>query len=354
MSETNIKLRIIFLPFVLLSLGIMVAFCFLKWLLEIKLHLITLNDTMYNFVLPFFISLLLLIVVGHKRICLLIDLEKTRGSHSAVMFAFPALAFTGFTYLAINYTTSEFNRLTIVSNADEMLQHKHERYFTIPFYNLQLDTGKRMEKFSMEWRKSNKGSAPHYDFESVVVFPVIPENNMQVKKMMWYCMMLDQTHDATHLNRKTADSLYSRFSDSCRVVISRAQDSIYRTDHFEKLPDNDDREKYYQLLREHNLANYQADEMMFIIGHRAWYENRSNWYRDWLIGSWTITFLIFLIIIMYRPINEETLEEYTNGTLLKDNFFQAKIRYLYQHKGIGIAVISGILVAIALYIIFLC
>jgi hypothetical protein len=68
MHSLSNKLRIVYLPFILIAAGCLVGYSFLNWLLLIKMELFTLNEGVVNFWLPFGLPCLPIIIWLRPRL----------------------------------------------------------------------------------------------------------------------------------------------------------------------------------------------------------------------------------------------------------------------------------------------
>jgi rhomboid protease GluP len=171
------KLRLIYFPYLLLSIGLIVSYTLLNWLLTMKFHLIVLRTEVTNFWIPFALPCLLASVWHRKRIKLL--RLKDRGRDPATGLAI-LVAFTIIAPLIIaqEFITTNSGTLTTLNNASEVTLSKDARYYKIQ--NYAIDRSNTRSHFT---REVTGRTSSQLDFTLYLVCPLYDKGHIPVSNI---------------------------------------------------------------------------------------------------------------------------------------------------------------------------
>src|SRR6266404_748865 len=103
------KLRFIYVPYLLISVGFVVAYSFLNWLVSIRIWTFSINEELTNFWLPLVLPWLPVLVWLRPRIRAL-KFTKTKSPYAFELVAAVTIAVS--TLIAQNYLQSATGKLT--------------------------------------------------------------------------------------------------------------------------------------------------------------------------------------------------------------------------------------------------
>ncbi|GAA4306760.1 rhomboid family intramembrane serine protease [Nibribacter koreensis] len=129
----RVKITQIFLPFLLLSVGLLVLYTSFNWLVFIKLELIQANGFITNFVLPACLSGLAVIFWYRHRIKLL-HLKRKSGDLPTLYVLVAILAMTVPTVIAQEYLVTATGKLTQLDSITQIGKLPATKYYTLKEY----------------------------------------------------------------------------------------------------------------------------------------------------------------------------------------------------------------------------
>ncbi|WP_201597319.1 hypothetical protein [Psychrobacter vallis] len=131
----TIKLKLIFLPFLGLSLLTAVVYAVVRWTFDIHLDIWPFNDTIWDLIIPTILSVMVVLIGMRKRVRLLrfkLFEEKSFNVCSFVMIMslFPALS------VSQAYLSKASYHVIDINNVDEVRQYPKQKYFRIADFDI--------------------------------------------------------------------------------------------------------------------------------------------------------------------------------------------------------------------------
>lgn len=134
-KSTKIKLKLIFLPFLWLSLLTALLYNVVRWILDIYLDIWPLKDSIWDLIIPLLLSVIVVIVCMSTRIRLLrFNFFKEDSANIfylvMVLALFPPLSMSQVYLSKVSYSIIEIN------NVDEARQYLKQKYFRVADFNV--------------------------------------------------------------------------------------------------------------------------------------------------------------------------------------------------------------------------
>lgn len=131
----TLKLKLIFLPFLGLSLLTAVAYAVVRWTFDIYLDIWPLKDTIWDLIIPMILSIMVVLIGMRKRVRLLrfkLFEEKSFNVCCFVMILslFPALSVSQAYLSKVSYQVIDIN------SVDEVRQYPKQKYFRIANFDI--------------------------------------------------------------------------------------------------------------------------------------------------------------------------------------------------------------------------
>ena len=170
MNNQTEKLRLIYIPFLIIALSVIVGYTYLNWLIMIKLQLFTFNETIVNNLPPFIITCIAVFIFLRPRIKLL-SLSATKFGDPLLLFQFIAVILICLpTIVTQNYMVMATGKLTKLENITQIDKHVTSKYYSLKDYFID----KKDTKIYSTSYVSGRGSQ-YLDLEIYVVCPILPE-----------------------------------------------------------------------------------------------------------------------------------------------------------------------------------
>lgn len=128
------KLRLLLLPYIIISVSFLLVYCFVYWIFVIKFHVIEPNEQMVNLWLPFSLPWVPILIWLRPRIKRL-KLNRT-GSRSPdfAYMLFAAFGMAAPVMVAMNYFESATGKITMIKNVDELSSQPATMFYSINKY----------------------------------------------------------------------------------------------------------------------------------------------------------------------------------------------------------------------------
>ena len=131
MNKPKEKLRLIYLPFLIIAISTIGGYTFLNWLIIIKLQLFPIKDIIVNFIVPFILPWIPVFIWLRPRINFL-SLKTKKGGDLPFLYQFIAviaIAIPGI--IAQNYLETATGKLTELQNISQIDKHEPTKYYKL-------------------------------------------------------------------------------------------------------------------------------------------------------------------------------------------------------------------------------
>ncbi|MFN8284096.1 MAG: hypothetical protein U0U67_12830 [Chitinophagales bacterium] len=173
MNTSSKKLKLLFLPFILILVVFCSVYTFLNWLLVIKLQLFTGYDLYPNFVGPLILSIIPVYIWLRPKVNLL-NVKDKYGQKSSFGYCMVACMLISFpTIAAQEYLVTATSKLTQLQNINEINNHEPTKYYMLK--DCFID--KEHPGVNIMCYVSGKHSS-NYDMNIYMVFPVLHPVNI--------------------------------------------------------------------------------------------------------------------------------------------------------------------------------
>lgn len=128
------KLRLLLLPYIIISVSFLLVYCFVYWIFVIKFHVIEPNEQMVNLWLPFSLPWVPILIWLRPRIK---RLKLNRTGNRSPDFAYMLFAAFGMAapvMVAMNYLESATGKITMIKNVDELSSQPATMFYSINKY----------------------------------------------------------------------------------------------------------------------------------------------------------------------------------------------------------------------------
>lgn len=134
MNKQTEKLRLIYLPFLIIAISIIGGYTFLNWLIIIKLQLFQIKDIIVNFIVPFILPWIPILIWLRPRIKLLSLKTKKGGDLPFLYQLIAAFAITIPTIVAQKYLETATGKLTELPNISQIDKYEATKFYKLKDY----------------------------------------------------------------------------------------------------------------------------------------------------------------------------------------------------------------------------
>jgi len=166
MKNQSEKLRLIYVPFLIIALCIMIGYTYLNWLTMIYLQSFPIKEKIVNNIPPLIISYIAVLIWLRSRIKLL-KIGTIGNLNLRITYSFiAAFAITAPTIIAQNYMVTATGKLTELDNIEQIDGHVATKYYRLKNYYV--------DKNDFQTYTTTEVTGKHSEYLNIYVFIVCP------------------------------------------------------------------------------------------------------------------------------------------------------------------------------------
>ncbi len=332
------KIRLIVLPFLLLSAGMTIGYSAFRWLFEQQLGLLVLKDDVMELWIPFALVVLALAVFVRRWIRLL-NLEGKRGDYAAFYFAVIGLVLGFPLVISQKYVSQAFFSLIQVKSPAEIEAIPGEKYFTIDRFQVDKQAAATYLTSRVSGRTNER-----LLFHLFVAAPF--ENTRSVWCGVEYSSNISN-RSSTESKMQERDRLVEKAQSNYESLTFG--DVVY----FEKLPDSEERDGCLNAVRR-VVPDDELDEQVILTPRREQFDERLGDTFGWIFGAYAIGGVGMIILVAIPGLKPEEVERFTSkeSSLIGD--FREALQWFAtfrQNKAIITLLAINILVFLTMVVI---
>ncbi|MES2265762.1 MAG: rhomboid family intramembrane serine protease [Bacteroidota bacterium] len=167
MNRFLLKIRLLFLPFLIIAFCVIAGYTFLNWLIIIQFRLLTLNDEVVELWIPMAIAALSVLLFLYPRIKLL-RLKTSRDNLPSLYGFIAAAAIAIPTIISQKYIEAAVGKLTVLDNINLIDKKPETKYYGLKKVFIAKDRAKSHVRFETTGKNNE-----HLEFYIDVVCPII-------------------------------------------------------------------------------------------------------------------------------------------------------------------------------------
>jgi rhomboid protease GluP len=166
MNQFAAKFKLIFIPFVVISLLAITVYTFFNWLIFVKLGLFTVNDLFTDFVGPAVVMLVIVLLWVKPRLALLNMATKKRSDPISFSLFISFMAMTAPCVVAQSYMETATGKLTVLEHISGLSKQPLTKYYEVTHFH----TDKRFARYKVIFDVSGK----HNESFNMNIYAVSP------------------------------------------------------------------------------------------------------------------------------------------------------------------------------------
>ncbi|MDB5130050.1 rhomboid family intramembrane serine protease [Mucilaginibacter sp.] len=306
MTQLLTKIRLIFIPYIILSLSIIFGYTLLNWLLVIQFEIISLNDEVVDIWIPAGIVILSILFVLYPRIKLL-NLKSKKGDRPFLYCFVAAAAITLPTIIAQKYLSVATGKLTALTSIDSINQKPATKYYTLK--NAYVAKQNLKTHFRFETTGKNNET---FEFYIDVVCPIFsspivnsPQANTRfavdtLSPKAW----LGIEYKRSVSNHLSSEAKESRFKDFVNEIDKKIEtDNLNDFTYLERAGNNKKRQGFIKAID-------KPEPQLILEAQHEPFESRTGDKLLWLFGSFGIGAAIILIMTIIPKLDDKRLSAF--------------------------------------------
>jgi rhomboid protease GluP len=344
MGKFTDKLKLIYKPFLIATIGCAVIYSFLNWLLIIKLQLFPVKEMIVNFIIPLIIPAIPLLFWIRPRLKLL-NLKTKKGSWIDFYTFILWIAMAAPTLVAQSYLETASGKLSELDNITQIDKQEATKYYSLK--NAFID--KLHISVQSVFDVSGKNNE-HFNMNLFVVLPIFaaPPDTSNTNCLAWYGV---KYHDqiSNRLDEKEKQEHFQKFANESQADFDKKNINQYV--YFDRIGISDDHDGYNQAIK--NNRRFSSNTTTILIPINEPFENRNGKKLAWIFGAFGIGALVFFLMVFIPKFDEEALDKFNNGVVEKSTDMKEALSFFLPREGFYITAIIMDL-NILIYIIMVC
>ncbi|MBI1306959.1 MAG: rhomboid family intramembrane serine protease [Bacteroidetes bacterium] len=333
MKNLTIKLKEVYLPYLLVSVGSILFYYLFRWLFDIKLGVLPLKDELLNLFIPMAVPWIPVLIWLRKRINILRISDKHFGYLFIMAWSIAIPIIVSQSYLE----KASFDLIT-VNKVSEINNHPDEKYFVINSF--------RINSTNVPAYTTNRTTGRNNDKLNFYLYLACPFEN---SKNVWYGIKY-RDYISNRQSDKRKNSEFQDFMADAEKEFKKYD--FQKVTYFERLHHNDDRDGYIEAIRKQN-PNVIKSEQTILIPQTTIFSKRMGNTFMWILGTFGIGQFVLLLMITIPKIDESILSDFKNKKPHKDEelrFFLQSIDIRGHNQVIAVLLLLNTAVFLAMTI----
>lgn len=280
------KLKIIVVPFILISIGFLMIYSSFYWFVFIRLKLVDLNDDIFGLYVPICISTVLIWFFFRKRLQLLDMTAKHREFTlivSWVLLVTPVITF-------LFYLDRQTAEIIHLKNADEILNNRPTMYYSID------NSFQHKNKTGMYVTEAPVGRGNEIGVGCFFVCPLTNTNDNIYKSDIWIGIMFgDQFSNRVLDDKERQAKQISTFIDSS---ITRYNNYNFKTTFLKRLSKSVERDSYLKAIKQTNIP-FDDENLIILREETGDYKSRAGTSLWWTIFTLITSNVVWILLTIF-------------------------------------------------------
>lgn len=322
MEQFKEKLRLIYGPYLLVTIGFITVYTLLHWAIFIKADLFHLKEDVTKFWLPLSLPWIPILIWLRPRINLL-RFKNENGNFAHQMLIWLATAAPAI--VAQEYMTTATGELTALETIAQFDHDAQTRYYTLKRFYVDKTNAGVKKTVSVTGKRKNDLNLLIY-----IAMPVLTVVSDTANVECSY--FIGKKYIKTvrnNLSEEEEEAAFETFEAQSQLDFDTCnfQQFVY----LEKMGYSDDLEKFDQALRKSKYVRYK-DPIVFTARQEP-FENRNGNSLFWMFLLFGIGALVHLLILLFSKFDETKLAAFKRGIKVQDYTFQELLDILTPKGG---------------------
>lgn len=319
------KFRLIYLPFLIIALSIIIGYTFLNWLLIIKLQLFSLKEFITNFGIPCALPWIPILIWLRPRIKLLNLKTKRNSDWPGFYIMIAGISIIAPTIIAQEYLSTSTGKLTELENISQLKNNQQlTKYYTLKdFY---LDRGHAVEYVTAEVSGKHNEDLNFCLFIAVPILATATDTTKE-ECLAWYGIKFDDRM-SNRDNEAEKNAEYNRFIK--QSIYEFENKNLSQFVYFDRIGNSDIRDGYVAALK--NNYKYKTNTKFILVPINESFEDRNGHKLGWIFGSFAIGMFLWLIMILIPSFENKELKRFESGTPEKKSDLKDFLTFFIPRK----------------------
>lgn len=317
MKEQLEKFKLIYCPFLVITICFIATYTFLHWLLFIKINLFPLKEDILNFWLPFGLPWILILIWLRPRIKIL----KFKKDNSSFLLQFLAsLAMAVPTIIAQEYLVSATGKLTSLDTISQIEKSEKTKYYTLKKAYIDKQNIGIIKTASISGKYNED-----FNMQIYVAMPIL--NNVKDTSETECENWLGKYYSERISNRLSDEEKNDHFEKFEKAVEIEFEKTDFNAFTYLELQGNtEELENYINAVNENTFFDFNKPKV-FEARHHP-FESRNDDKLSWLFYSLGIGLVLWFVFLLFFNVDEIQLEKSNGKNVLRDENLKESFGFL--------------------------
>jgi len=342
MKDISIKLRHIYLRYILISIGFIILYSSIRWYLDFELGVIHLKEDLLNFWIPFALPLIPITIWLRRGIRCLNIKGKNDNGYFAFQFVAAMTIFVP-TLITQEYIEASNSKLLTIQSVSEIKKAKSTDCYILKDLNI-------IKQYAGAHQASRTSGRNNEDlrFTNYFVVPLVDNSTHldESSHKYWYGFKFTEEM-SNYANDEKKNARWKSFYQECIRDYENYNYTNYK--YLQGLSFSDDRDGYIEAIKARQ-KNVDIEKLIILEPIDEPFEQKLGNKFGWIFGSFGIGAFVFLIMVLIPSIDKKEFKRYRENKPLQDDDLKDMLKFLVPK---GDHFISAILVDINLIVFIL-
>jgi rhomboid protease GluP len=326
MTTTTLKkkFKLLYIPYLLTTIGICGLYTFLNWLLIIKLQLFSVKEIVINFWIPIALPAIPVLLYFRPKLKLLnLKTKKGNGRDFYIFIIWIALFIP--TMIAQEYITKASGKLTQLDTINNISKQELSKYYTLKKIYINKSYIGSYSSFEVSGKHNE-----HFNMNLYVVLPIFAgeTDTAETTCMAWLGIKYSK-QISNRLEQKEKEEQYQEFAHQSQMDFDTKD--LNQFIYLERVGNTDDRDGYNEAVRA--CPKYFSDEISILLPVNESFEKRLGNTLPWFFGVLGIGSLVWLIMILIPKFDQKELDLLESGVPAEKKDLKESLDFLVPKEG---------------------
>ena len=286
-TQLSVKLKKIFLPFLLINVGTILSYGLFRWVFDVKLGILQIDVEILDFWMSILLSWVPILLWIRPRLKVLKHRKRSRLDNYWTIQRFMSLVIFLPLLNSQEYIVQAGYDLIEVDSVEQMSDFPNEKYFRLN--NFILDTD---HSVSYTVARTSGRANQYLDYNSYTAIPFKGVDHTFLG--FFYAESF-----SNRLSDHEKNTLYRGFLNNADQALSTS--SFYTAQYFERVLNSRELKGYLNAL-ETTATKTQVNQSIILKPVYKSFEQRYGNKVDWILGTFAAGLLFIFILLMFYPV----------------------------------------------------
>jgi rhomboid protease GluP len=320
MKDISIKLRHIYVRYLLIAIGFIICYSTFRWYFDYKLGVLHLKEDLLDFWIPFGLPLIPIMIWLRRGIRIL----NIRGKNDNGFFLYQFIAAMSIfvpTLLTQDYIEASSSHLTQVDSPYEINDASNIDCYKINDFNV-------IKEYAGAHRASRTSGKYNQDlhFTTYFVVPLVDKSQQidPVNHRYWYGLKFTEIM-SNRANEAEKNTKWREFYEEC--IRKFEHYNFLDFQYLQGLTYSDDRDGYIEAVIARQKNN-NAENLIILEPINEPFADKTGNKFAWIFGSFGIGAFVFLLMVLIPSVDYIEFRRYTDKRPLQDDDLKDILKFL--------------------------